>query len=452
MLLCAGLIAWQLFVPPALGVADNNDFPKLIGRFCLGPAAPEQYPLFEYVSFSYSYGQRYCWDSELGTSAVLPMRIAILGAKAVLPAERFDMRLLGAVYALLFLGAFHALQRLARRLRPPARALLPPVALLIFGGASYVPWFNSFYFDTASYVFLMIAAVAVCRLVWRPEVGLWEYLLTAACAILFAASKAQHALLALPMLPCLWCAFGRLRFPARWLRAAVCAAIGLAAWLTLSAQPPWYRPVNLYNALFYKCLPRSSDPAADLAQLGVDPALLPYVGQHSFLPGSPMKDPQRLDQFRRQISTSKMVAYYLSHPRVAALVLLDALDEGSLQRVRMKIGRREYRLGNYERSAGRLPEAQSHFLDWWSELKAALFGGRPLLYLAYAAGLLSALWVLALRRPAEQRPRATSLVGALTGMVALAAAFVLFDGIDTGRHLFLFNALLDVAVCALVAA
>jgi len=46
---CAGLVSWQLFVPPSLGVADNNDFAKLIGRVCLGG----EHPLFEYVGFEY---------------------------------------------------------------------------------------------------------------------------------------------------------------------------------------------------------------------------------------------------------------------------------------------------------------------------------------------------------------------------------------------------------------
>src|SRR5215469_16914412 len=38
--LAAWRIAWQLFASPSLGIADNNDFPKLIGRYCLGPAGP----------------------------------------------------------------------------------------------------------------------------------------------------------------------------------------------------------------------------------------------------------------------------------------------------------------------------------------------------------------------------------------------------------------------------
>jgi hypothetical protein len=36
-------------------------------------------------------------------------------------------------------------------------------------------------------------------------------------------------------------------------------------------------------------------------------------------------------------------------------------------------------------------------------------------------------------------------------MMALAPIIVMFDGIETGRHLFLFNMLLDVTICAVIA-
>jgi len=163
-----------------------------------------------------------------------------------------------------------------------------------------------------------------------------------------------------------------------------------------------------------------------------------------------MQSPQRVEEFGREVTLPKMAAYYLSHPRMTGLVFLNALSEGSLQRVRMKVGEREYRLGNYARSAGRPPEAQSRFLDSWSQLKGAIFGNRPVLYLAYGIGLVVALWAMVLRQPANLRPRVATLVCTLAGMLALAAVIVIFDGVENGRHLFLFNAILDITVCALL--
>lgn len=449
LLLCAALVAVQLFVPPSLGVADNNDFPKLMGRYCLGD--PGAHPLFDYVSLTYRRAPSSCWDSGLLTSAVLPVDVGLLLARPFLPPGRFDLRWLGAVYALMFLAAFYAFQVLIRPLRPVPRLLLPLVALFLFAGAAYVPWFNSFYFDTASYVGLLLCAVAVCWLVFSPAVSAWEYLLTAALVLFFAMSKSQHAPLALWILPCFWLSFRRTRFPARWLRWLVTVVIAAGVVIMLVRVPREYSTINSYNALFYQALPRSAHPANDLRDLGLDRSLLQYVGKHAFLPDSPVQTPAQIDAFAAMLSPSKLALYFLSHPKTAVKALGYALREGSLQRVRMEIGSRQYRLGNYERSSGHPPESQSHFLTQWSDWKAAVFGNRPVRYAAYTIVLFAALWLLALRRPNPARPRIVLLMAVLTAMTGTALLIVLFDGVDTGRHLFLFNALLDVAVCAGVA-
>jgi hypothetical protein len=436
---CAGLVGWQLFVPPSLGVADNNDFAKLIGRACLGG----EHPLFEYVSFGYHQAKEYCWDSGLITSAVLPLRVAMAAANPF-SSGRFDLRWLGAVYALLFLAAFVTLQKLARGLRPAARLVVPLSVVAVFGGASYVPWFNSFYFDTASYAFLWFAILASLRVMLRETVTTWDYLAALACTLLFETSKSQHTALALPLISCFWLRFGRVRFPGIAWRIGATVAVVAAAVVMFTTAPPWYQTVNSYNALFYQSLPHSRDSAGDLAQLGMDPAMARYVGKHAFLPDSPMQDARETERLGRFLSVRSLTLYYLSHPRVAALVFRSALAEGSLQRVRMQIGARQYRLGNFEKSLGRPPEAQSHFFDFWGDLKVAVFGNRPVLYGCYAAALLAALWILSLRA------RVTAIAATWTTMVALAAVLVMFDGVDTGRHLFLFNAMLDMTACGLL--
>jgi hypothetical protein len=215
--------------------------------------------------------------------------------------------------------------------------------------------------------------------------------------------------------------------------------------------PRGYTTTSSYNALFYQALPRSSHPADDLRDLSLDASLQRYVGKHAFLPDSPIQTPAQLEAFAAILSPSKLASYFLSHPRTAFRVLAYALSEGSLLRVRMEIGPRQYRLGNYERSSGHPPESQTAFLTQWSDWKAAVFGNHPRRFAAYAVVLFAALWILAWRRRDPGRPRVVLVVAILTVMTGTALLVVLFDGVDTGRHLFLFNALLDMGFCAVVA-
>jgi hypothetical protein len=325
-----------------------------------------------------------------------------------------------------------------------ARLVTPAAVLVVFCNATYVPWFDSFYFDTASYVFLWFAFLLSVRLALTERVTTWSYLAALASVFVFETSKSQHTALALPLIAFFWLSSGRTTFPRLPLRLAATAVVMVAAVVMFASAPRWYQTVNSYNALFYQSLPHSRDPAGDLAQLGMDPGMVRYVGKHAFLPDSPMQDARETERLGLFLSARSLTGYYLSHPRIAGLVFRSALAEGSLQRVRMQIGPRQYRLGNYEISVGKAPEAQSHFFDFWTDLKATAFGNRPVLYGCYAAVLLAALWMLCMRA------RLAAVAAIWTSMVVLAAVLVLFDGVDTGRHLFLFNAMLDMTACGLL--
>jgi hypothetical protein len=439
LLLFSTLLVWQLFIPPSLGVADNNDFPKLMGRFCLGQV---DHPLFEFATFRFYTGTSYCWNSGLPTSALLPLIGARWIARPFLPPGVFDLRILGGIYAALFVFTFWLLQITAREWSATARLLVPAAALLVFNTATYVPIFSTFFFDTPALVFLLLGAVCSVRLVLRGAVPTWEYLAAAACVILLATSKTQHSVLGLLTLPAFLFSFGRIGFPSKPVRLFTAVAIVAAVAAMFAAMPPWYSATNYYNALFNQCLPRSKDPVQDLARLQIDPAMIRYVGQHAFLPDSPMQNQRFIEEFSTHLSLRKMVRYYATHPRIAALVLENALGEGGLQRMTY--------LSNYEKSAGRPPKSVSGFLDFWSSWKRDVFAYHGLYYGVYALGLLAAVWIIAAKQTGRQRSRACTLAGMFTFMVMAAAGILVFDGVELGRHCFLLNALLDLGVCAMI--
>jgi hypothetical protein len=442
---------WQLFIPPSLGVSDTSDSAKLIGRYCLTAAPPEQNRFFDYFTFRFVRDPRACWNSEMPTSAHLPLLAAFLLSRGSIHPQQFDVRFVGAVYLLLLAVGFLSFQRSLRESPPAARFSVPIAALLIFDNATYIPWLSTFYFDTAALVFFLLSVVAMLRVVRGASIHLGEYIIATCCLLLFAASKVQHSVLVLAAIPGLWCSFGRAVFPSRVTRlVSITTLVGCCGWMFLTT-PSGYRTTNLYNALFFRALPFSENVAADLAEFGMGAEYVARVGQHAFVPDSPLNNPQNEAYLSQRLTYPKIARYYLTHPRVTWYTTLQALDEGSRIKVRMTIGATEYRLGNYPRAARYAAQAQSGFLDVWTGIKTLVFAGRPRVYLAYALALLAALWFVSRRRFGQTRSAEALLVStSFIALLVVAPLLVLSDGVDTGRHLFLFNAILDVSLCVLL--
>src|SRR5580698_11509044 len=106
--LCAAILAWQLFFPGYIGLADNRDFAKVAGRLCLGrPDGPTAY--YAYFHPDFERAQRYCWESGVPTSELALARAASWTEQRMGDPARFDLRWLGAIHALGFLAGWSLL-------------------------------------------------------------------------------------------------------------------------------------------------------------------------------------------------------------------------------------------------------------------------------------------------------------------------------------------------------
>ena len=93
------------------------------------------------------------------SSELIPISAAVL-IGWWFSSEIFDIRILGAIHALLWIGCFAALMPLLRPLTGwRRRNLIAAAAVFVFTDASYVAHFNSFYTDVAGFVFLAWAVV-----------------------------------------------------------------------------------------------------------------------------------------------------------------------------------------------------------------------------------------------------------------------------------------------------
>ena len=211
----------------------------------------------------------------------------------------------------------------------------------------------------------------------------------------------------------------------------------------MSTMPRFYQGEATFNALFYRILPTVSDPAKYLAETRIPTSWARYTGEVAFAEDVPLRDPYYEEQFGNWFGPVELIRLYLRHPSAAWLIARENLDEASMDRVRIRMSGVPHRLGNYEESLGKPPQSISHFLTIWAAVKDAIFGDRPLVYLAYIVIVIAMAWILAPRgRPMRM------LLAIVTLSLAVEFAICMLDGADGGRHLTLFSYLLDLLFCA----
>jgi hypothetical protein len=437
------LLVWQLFVPPALSVANDHDFEKILGPLCLGPVPTNETGYFDYVVLHYTYDPDSCINWPMRTTNEAAFHAGLWLDHIFYSKSDLDLRFFGIIYGLIFFAGFVTLQRALRYVPLPLSIVAQTVWIVIVCNAVYVPMFNTLYFDTLSIATLTGALAAIGVVALRPQVSAGSILMASLWLGVFAGSKGQHGPMALLFIPVLW-----IRWASHQPRVIVARIVGTGmalagAWLSISTTPRFYQGEATFNALFYRILPTVPSPSAYLAETRIPTSWARYSGEVVFSPDVPiMQDSYYEEQFGEWFGPVDLIRLYLRHPSAAWLIAHENLDEASMDRVRIRMSGVAHRLGNYEESLGKPPQTISHFFTLWAAIKDAAFGARPLVYVAYILIVIVVAWLL--RPPGG--PMAL-LLAMMTLSLAVEFGISMLDGADGGRHLTLFNFLLDLVVC-----
>lgn len=324
LLAIASCVIVQLAVPPLVGMANNGDFDRFSRYFSL--AAPEaevsgetvktEYGdlYFRHFISRYRYATEYYWKSGFLSSALLPIGLAVSVSRLVAGRDWFDIRFLSLLYtAMLVLVAWMLLTygECLGRLR---RWSLYVLLALILTDVGYVAYFNSFYGEPASFLFLLATVALTLHAVEKPTAGRIAGVFV--CLALFATAKAQNTPSALVFLPVAW----RLRRLAATPAAKNLCDAGVVLALLVSSAFLRAAPrgsivdATYYVAVFTEILPHSPTPGEDLRDLGVDPALARYARTTPYSPGVNINGPELRSGFLDRISFARILKFYLVHP------------------------------------------------------------------------------------------------------------------------------------------
>lgn len=394
-------VVFQLWVPPYLGLADNGDFAKVMGRYALTPLNPGPQPTFHFFNRLWQFDPQAEWLSPYWGVEVWLAKLALwLGGTTP-----FDMRWMGLVHVCIWSAAVWLM--VGRQLAPNL------FAWIAFTDAAYVTYFQSFYFDAATIVFLLLLIAA-----WRADSS-WFLGLG---AVGFALAKAPHAPLAIALGLILLLERKRRYWPA-------CAALIVGGGFMLSQTKPEYKATAYYNLAFFKL---GLIDKASLSALEIRPEDERLVGTHAFMPDSPAQDAAWLAEFYPQGGYGNALLYYLKNPAVVAEVMWKDLTTEAPQI-------RAVNLGNYERSTGMRYCTLSKAFGWYSELKSWLFRVAPWHVFVLVLVALWRCW----RQPVFWGVLA---IGGYTFGVATLA-----DACETYRHLLLFHLACDLLIWLAVA-
>jgi len=389
-------VAWQLWLAPITGLADNGDFAKVIGRFALSPVDPGPQPTFHFFHRYWQSNRAAAWQSPYWGIEVWLAKLAV----TVAGTQPFDIIWLGLLHTAIFMGSAWLMIR---------KQLAPNLfAVIAFTDAAYVTYFHSFYFDTASILFLLLLFAS-----WLAK----QPIPLAIAGTCFALAKAPHAPLAVLLGLILLAEKNR-----RFLPAALALLAG--GGYMLSQTKDEYKATAYYNLAFFK-LAQKDPQALDALKIRAEDRHL--VGTHAFMPDSPAQNTEWLKSFYPAGGYGNALRYYLTHPSVTAEVLWADLSTEATQI-------RAVNLGNYERSTGKRYCTLSTSFGWYSQLKSWLFLRAPW-HIFIVIGV--AAWRVG------NRPILWAVLAAMGYEYGIAS---LADACETYRHLLLFHLATDLLI------
>lgn len=445
--LFAAALAIQLFVPPIVGLADNGDFSRVAGP--LGIFAPEELgdsAFFSWIVPQYRFDPHRIWLHGLCCySSQTALAVAALPVGlAASPPGRFDLRATGLVNGLALLAAVALLLLELRQLPTPLRILGGLLLVVAFSDVTYVSLLNSFYTEPAALIFLLTALALALRLARTANPPAWLPAGFFFFSALFATSRPQNALLGFFLAVLGWRVVRYEDSSRRRRRLVAVAALGLCV-VSLAysrSTSPLLRRIHIFGAVFRQLLPNSPDPQGDLATLGLPPDYARFVGVSGFSPEAPVRD----ENFQRvfgKVRYRTLAAFYAARPER----IRKALDLGAGQAFEM----RPFGIGNFAQATGKPARTTSESFSAWSRTKARLAPGLVGFVLAW--GIVSLAAAIHLR--GKGTTRALRAIGEIWIALVLVAGFQfavasVMTGADSRRSFFLFNALFDLSLIALI--
>lgn len=356
-----------LFIPPYLGLSNDGSLDSVMADVGLAPLNPDaENPYFSYYDRLY----RIAPDTYPPGTTPAPLKTTVLIAiwlDEVLTGYDgvFDIRVLAAIYVVLYLVALFPLVRgVLSRVRIYSEGLvLATVCVLVFGDMTIVVRFASLYTQPLELILMVLLVDAAFLIPWKKDAWLPQMSILVASWLLMEVN--------------LYCSLACIVFSmAYWLMLRrqsdvihrmtyVVAAVLLCFVSVLNGSHMLEKQTvtEKYDQMTRGVLFQADDPEEALEFFGIEPRYSvltdSYAAQN--FPAADLSSGVLDEGFLDQYDTGKVALYYVTHP----LDLMSLFDVG----VHSAFITRSDFSGNYERSAGLPVRAKSPSMSIWSTFK-----------------------------------------------------------------------------------
>lgn len=316
--ICCALIAgWLIFLTPIHGYSDNGDFQHFM-------ATNDLYSLHQvqagYVVQQYGLMQYYNpLHLEHLTVQSVVIQLAVGLNRLFYSHSRFDIRFLGAIHYILYLGGAAVLVKgLVGEKNRLRHYVIAAVTTLFIADPSFTLYFNSFYPQAMTFILLLYLIGFGLLISHYKTVNKW---LTVGFYLSAAALLLVHESASLLIVGILFMSVGILRLPNRqWIHgtaAVITCGLLFTCWISANHITPEVRAMNKYQALTQGRLVATDQPEqiAKTSRIDEQFALMKGQGYYptAYTALAPQADYTKRN-FSQRYNLPWLIREYTEHP------------------------------------------------------------------------------------------------------------------------------------------